>query len=91
MVTFTRSCSPMEAGGGRVAVGRRSSIRPLQTRKLRCPFLLVQETISLLVMRAPGGKLDFDGGVGGEDFEEAAALHRVDVTADEQEETAAAV
>ena len=40
---------------------------------------------------APGGKLDFDGGVGGEDFEEAAALHRVDMTADEQEETAAAV
>ena len=40
---------------------------------------------------APGGKLDLDGGVGGKDLEEAAALHRVDVTADEQEETAAAV
>ena len=55
MVIFTRSCSPMEAGGGRVDVGRRSSIRPLHTRKLRCPFLLVQETISLLVMRHQAG------------------------------------
>ena len=40
---------------------------------------------------APGWQLDLNGGVGGKDLEEAAALHRVDVTADEQEETAAAV
>ena len=55
MVTFTRSCSSIDAGGGRVAVDRRSSISPLQTRKLRCPFLLVQETISFLVMRHQAG------------------------------------
>ena len=40
---------------------------------------------------APGGKLDLDGGVGGQDFEEATQFHGVDVAADEQEQAAATV
>ena len=80
-------------GGGGWEGGRGSALfqRTLADQEAALPVPLVQETISFLGHAAPGGKLDLDGGVGGEDLQKAAVLHRVDVTADEQEETAAAV
>ena len=40
---------------------------------------------------APRRQLDLDGGVGGEDLQQATALQRVDMAADEQQQAAAAV
>ncbi len=53
--TGTRKCSQTGTGEATGAAARRSDRDPLQTRKLRCPPVRVQETNSLPVKRHQAG------------------------------------
>ena len=80
-------------GGGGWEGGRGSALfqRTLADQEAALPVPFGPGDHLVPCHAAPGGKLDLDGGVGGEDLQKAAVLYGVDVTADEQKEAAAAV